>query len=337
MGHFIIVGILVAGSTYFLYTYVLTNANLLPAQASTQAAAIDKLFSLEWFFISFFLSLIIVFILYSVVVFRRREGDDSDGKYMEGNPILEVVWTLIPLGIVLYLAYVGSQGLGDVERRRLGELEINVVASQWNWRFEYPDGLVTNQLGLPEDRQVLLRMRSEDVIHSFWVPEFRVKQDILPGDESFVRELRITPTELGDYKVRCAELCGSQHYAMLADVIVMTENDYGLWLEEQAAGCDLDDVTCGERWVNVNGCTACHSLDGSDLVAPTWLGVYGAQEELADGSIITVDDEYIRMSILEPNTQIVDGYADGLMPQNFGELLDDEQIGQIIAFIASLQ
>lgn len=337
MVHFIIVGILVAGSTYFLSTYVLTNANLLPAQASEQAAAIDKLFSLEWFFISFFFSLIVVLILYSVVVFRRRKGDEGDGEYMESNPVLEVIWTVVPLAIVLYLAYVGSQGLGDVERRRLDELEINVVASQWNWRFEYPDGLVTNQLGLPKDRQVLLRMRSQDVIHSFWVPEFRVKQDILPGGENFVRELRITPTELGEFKVRCAELCGSQHYAMLADVFVMKEADYEKWLEEQASGCDLDDVTCGERWVNISGCTACHSLDGSDLVGPTWLGAYGEPVELTDGTTVTVDDEYLRNSILDPNAQIVAGYAEGLMPQNFVDLLDDEQIDQIMAFIASLQ
>ena len=336
MIHFLIVGVLVLGSTYALYTYVLTNDVLLPKQASMQAVAIDQLFQLHWLFISFFVSLIVVFVLYSVIVFRRKKGEQGDGAYFEGNTPLEIVWTIIPLGIVLFLAYRGAQTLGQVELRKSDAIEINVVAQQWSWRFDYPDGFSSDRLVLPVDKQILLRLHSEDVIHSFWVPEFRVKQDVLPGGEEFIRELRITPIKTGLYKVRCAELCGSQHYAMLADVVVMEESGYEDWVALQSAACELSDAECGQKWATQFGCLACHSIDGTKIVGPTWFDLFGHQVTLSDGSTVTADEEYIRMSILDPNAQVVQDFSPDVMPGTFGDRLTDEQINQIIAFIKSL-
>ncbi len=337
MIHFVIVGVLVLLSTYGLYNFVLTNEILLPIQASEQAIPIDNLFEIQWFFISFFFSLIVIFLLYSVVVFRRKKGDDGAGEHFEGNTVLEIVWTVVPLIIVLFLALKGSEALAEVERRDPNAYEVTVVASQWNWRFEYPDGETSNTLVLPLDTQILLRMYSNDVIHSFWVPEFRVKQDILPGGGEYIRELRITPNQLGDFKIRCAELCGQLHYSMLADVSVISQDDFDFWIKEQGGGCESDDVTCGKLWVDQNACTACHSLTGEVIVGPSWKGLYGSDVKLNDGSTVVADEEYIRSSILQPDYQVHEGFSGILMPSTFSESLTSEQIDQIIAFIQSLE
>ncbi|MCW5878245.1 MAG: cytochrome c oxidase subunit II [Anaerolineales bacterium] len=348
MVHFVIVGLLVVASTLGLGLF-LTNAPILPLQASEQAITVDWLFNIHWWLIAFFFSLITVFILYSVFVFRRKRGERGDGKYVSHNDRLEIIWTAIPIGIVLILAVIGASTLADVERRDANALTVDVYASQWVWRFEYTaevqteagetilTAVSTDTLVLPKDRQVLLRMRSADVIHSFWVPEFRIKQDVLPGGDEFVRELRITPNLEGLYKVRCAELCGQLHYAMLADVQVVTPAEFDAWLAENAGDCNLGDEQCGQRWATTYGCTACHSLTGESGVGPTWLGLFGHEVSLSDGSVVTADLEYLHTSIVDPNAQVVQGFQPGIMPQDFAVRLTEEQIQQIIAFIVSLQ
>lgn len=343
MIHLVIVAVLVVISTVGLGLF-LTNAPLMPFQASQQAQIVDGLMDIHWWFIAFFTSLIVVFLLYSVIVFRRRKGERGDGVYMEGNQKLEILWTIIPVGIVLWFAVIGGQTLADVERRDPEAMTVNVFAAQWNWRFEYTvtteEGVVTavasDTLVLPKNRQVVLRLHSEDVIHSFYVPEFRIKQDVLPGGEEFVRELRITPSENGTFKVRCAEICGRLHYAMQAGVQVVDGPEFDAWLAENSAECSLSDAECGQRWADTFGCLACHSLDGTKIIGPTWQGLFGSQVELTDGSTVTADEEYIRNSILDPNAQVVAGYPSGVMPQNFDEILGEDQINQIIAFIMSL-
>lgn len=344
MIHLFIVAVLVVISTVGLGLF-LTNAPLMPLQASQQAQIVDGLMDIHWWFIAFFTSLIVVFLLYSVIVFRRRKGERGDGVYMEGNKKLEILWTIIPVGIVLWFAVIGGQTLADVERRDPEAITVNVYAAQWNWRFEYTvtteEGVVTavasDTLVLPKNRQVVLRLHSEDVIHSFYVPEFRLKQDVLPGGEDFVRELRLTPNQNGTFKVRCAEICGRLHYDMQADVQVVDGSEFDAWLLEQTADCSLSDAECGQRWAETYGCLACHSLDGTTVVGPTWQGLFGHEVELADGSTVTADEEYLRASILDPNAQIVAGFQPGIMPQNFSEILNEDQVNQIIAFIMSLQ
>jgi cytochrome c oxidase subunit 2 len=344
MIHLVIVAVLVVISTVGLGLF-LTNADLMPFQASQQAQIVDGLMDVHWWFIAFFTSLIVVFLLYSVIVFRRRKGERGDGVYMEGNQKLEIAWTIIPVAIVLWFAVIGGQTLADVERRDPEAMTVNVYAAQWNWRFEYTvtteEGVVTavasDILVLPKNRQVVLRLHSDDVIHSFYVPEFRVKQDVLPGGEEFVRELRITPNQNGTFKVRCAEICGRLHYDMQADVQVVDGSEFDTWLMEQSADCNLDDAECGQRWAETYGCVACHSLDGTVVVGPSWQGLFGHEVELTDGSTVTADEDYLRNSIVDPNAQIVAGFQPGIMPQNFAEILSEDQINQIIAFIMTLQ
>lgn len=332
MKHFILIAILVAASTLFVHTG-LDAIGLLPAQASVQAVSIDRLLDVHLWLISFLFSLIVVTLLYSLVVFRRKKGETGDGAHIEGNTKLEIFWTMIPLFTVVFLAYIGAQSLGETRRVDPTALQVEVLGGQWFWSFTYPDyGVTTDKLYLPADRQVLLRMTSVDVIHSFWVPEFRVKQDLVPGQTT---ELRITPSLTGEYKVLCAELCGASHAYMEAKVYVVTQQEFATWIVAEASNVVLDPVQRGRQLAN-QYCTACHSFDGGQKVGPTWKGVADSQVPLTDGTTILADAEYLRSSIVNPNLFIHAGYQPNVMP-NFGEILDQTQVEDLVAYIQSLK
>ncbi len=336
MKHLVIVGILVIVVTALLI-FGLQQVQILPVQASAQAQPIDDLFQLEFMVIAFLFALIVVSMIYSIVVFRRKKGDTSDAEHVEGNTNLEIAWTVAPLATVLFFAYLGGQSLADTMRADPFPLEVDVIGQQWSWRFEYPEyGIISDILVIPVNKQAVLHLSSNDVIHSFWVPEFRVKQDALPGGDEFVRDLRITPTIEGDYKVRCAELCGTQHATMLAPVQVVSQDEFDAWIVTEL-DLPTDPVERGQMWAEQYGCQACHSLDGTRIVGPTWLGVCGEQASMADGSTITIDEAYLYDSIVNPNAMIVEGYPEGVMPNTYGDDLTDEQIADIIAFICSLK
>ncbi len=336
MKHLTVAGFIVLISTVLVYL-LLTNIGLLPVEASVQAQPIDRLFNLHFWAIAFLFSLIVVLIAYSLIVFRRRKGEDGDGQYFKGNNPLEITWTLIPLGFVVFLSYLGSVTLGDTRKAEPQPLEIKVTAGQWFWRFEYPEyGIVSDKMMMPVNKQALLKLTSLDVIHSFWVPEFRVKQDLLPG-ENFVRELRVTPNKIGEYKVRCAELCGTSHAYMESPVIVVSQADFDAWVQEELNLLGADPAARGEKWAKNNGCISCHSLDGSPGVGPTWKGLYGTTQQLADGSTVTVDETYLHNAIVIPNAQVAAGFPANVMPQNFKDTISEQQLADIIEFIKTLK
>ena len=315
----------------------LSQIRLLPTQGSVQAIPIDNLFRIHFIVIGVLFSLIVGFMLYSIVVFRRRKGDASDGAHIEGSTTLEVTWTILPLAAVLVVSYIGAGTLGETLRADPQPVEVDVIGQQWSWRFEYPQyGIRSTELRLPAEKQALLHMRSIDVIHSFWVPEFRVKQDALPGGPEMIRDLRITPSKTGEYKVRCAELCGQQHANMLAPVIVMSKTDFDAWIQDQLNAVSDDPVERGEVWAQQFGCAACHSVDGTRIVGPTWLGIFATEEQLNDGSTVTVDEGYIRDSIQNPGDKIVEGF-ENVMPADVGADMTEGQIDDLIAYIKSLQ
>ncbi|HBY92387.1 MAG: cytochrome c oxidase subunit II [Ardenticatenaceae bacterium] len=334
MKHFVIVAVLVLIVTVGV-SAALGSIPLLPIQASAQAVPIDHLFGLHVKVISFLFALIVVFLLYSVVVFRRRPGDTGEGDHFEGHTGLEIIWTLAPLATVLYFSYLGAQALAETRRVDPQAMEVKVIASQWSWRFEYPEyGVTSTTLNLPLNRQVLLKLTSTDVIHSFWVPEFRVKQDALPG-ANMARDLRITPTLLGEYKVRCAELCGLSHAYMESPVVVMEAAAFDSWISGQAGAVPESPAERGKKWAAQFGCAGCHSIDGSVVVGPSWKGLYGKQETLADGTTVPVDDAYLLESIHEPGAKIVKGFQP-IMP-SLASQMTDEQITDVIAYIKSLK
>jgi cytochrome c oxidase subunit 2 len=279
--------------------------------------------------------LITVFIGYSVVVFRRKPGDTSAGKYFKGNMRLEVIWTVLPLITVIVVAYIGSVNLAEILKVDPQAMDVKVTAFQWSWQFEYPQyGITTNTLYLPVDKQVHLILTSRDVIHSFWVPEFRVKQDLLPG-ENLVKELRITPTLIGEYKVMCAELCGGAHAAMERPVIVVSQGDFDAWVAKESAANIQDPAERGKKISEIQ-CKACHSFDGTQAIGPTWKGLFGHEVELVDGTKVKADEAYLKESITNPAAKIVKGYQN-IMPQTYGGTLSSQQITDIVEFIKTLK
>lgn len=335
MKHFVAAFILVMVLAA-LVIFGMSQVELFPKAASAQAGPIDRMFDIQFIIIYFLFSLIVGLMIYSIIVFRRRKNDQTDARHIEGNTRLEIVWTAVPLLMVIVLAFMGSQALAETLKPDARPLEIKVIGQQWLWRFEYPDfGIVSSELVMPVDRQALLRLSSVDVIHSFWVPEFRVKQDALPGGDEFVRDLRITPTLEGDYTVRCAELCGTRHSYMLAPVRVVSVDDFDAWVSEQM-GESSDPIERGMKvWDTY--CKSCHSIDGTPGIGPTWYAPGEAEVILADDSVVPFDAEYLRESILNPNAKIVKGYAAGLMPGNFGDQLTERQIEDLIEYKLSLK
>jgi cytochrome c oxidase subunit II len=315
-------------------TYVgLNSAGLMPIEASAQSVPIDSLWNSELIAISFLFALIVVPLIYSLIVFRRKKGETGDGEHIEGNTQLEIVWTVVPLFLVVIFAYAGSYTLGEIRRVDPNAMIVKVTASQWQWKFVYPDsGVVSKELHLPVNRQVVLKMQSLDVIHSFWVPEFRLKQDVVPGRET---EYRVTPILTGSYKVRCAELCGTSHAYMESPVIVESQAGYDSWIAQQAAAAAANQTpeSRGEALVSNNGCAACHSIDGTKGIGPTWRGLFGSTVALEGGKSVTADEAYLAESIKDPLAKVVKGFQP-IMPKFE---LTDEEVANIVAYIKTLK
>jgi len=332
--HVVIVTVLVIVSTILVFL-LLRGAQLVPEAASAESTYVDEMFYAMIFVISFVWSLIVVLVLYSVVVFRRKPGDMADGPHVTGHTGLEITWTIIPFLVVMAFAVWGATHLEEITAAEPDELEVRVTGFQFGWRFEYPDaGVTSNELYLPVDRQIHLVLTSQDVIHSFWITEFRVKQDAVPG---MFTDLRITPTELGDYRVRCAELCGYSHSAMYAPVVVVEPADFEAWLEGEAVAVPEGGGTPAERGAILaeeQGCLSCHSIDGAALVGPTWAGLFGSERPLEDGSTVTADEEYLHTAIVDPAAHIVQGFPN-VMPPTYGSL-PEEDIQALIEYIKSL-
>lgn len=334
----------------FLFVYIFA----LPVAASAEALPIDNLFNAHYWMIAFLFSLIMVLMIYSVFVFRREDGDETDGPNWHSNTKLEIGWTIIPTFVVIGFGIWGAVALNEITRPKPGEMTVDVTGKQWIWSFVYPeqDDIQSGELVLPVDRTIVLKMNAEDVIHSFWVPEFRVKQDLVPGRET---TLRITPTETGMYKLRCAEICGLNHTQMQADVRVLSVADFQAWVDEKSAAPAFAEMTPEERgayWASAEGfgCVACHSNDGTPGVGPTWQGLYLHEVPLTDGSTVSADDAYLTNSIHDPNSQIVAGFNPNIMPQNYQEQftarqaeinaaegIDIDIVADIIAYIKTLE
>lgn len=320
---FLIVGVLAAGLGYLMYTRA---EYLLAPLASVEGQRIDELLRLQFFLIALIFSLVVGLTLYAVFAFRRRPGEEGEGVYIHGWMPLEVGWTIVPLAIVLWLSALGARDFYWM-RRPDHDMVVQVEAFRFGWTFTYPEyGIQSGELVLPVGKRVRFDITSRDVIHSFWVVEFRIKEDAVPG---LVTHAYITPSRTGEFKVRCAEICGGGHAVMRAPVRVVTEEEFQAWVMENQAPSSPEAK--GYQLVK-QYCTACHSLDGSQLVGPTFQGIFGREVQLQDGSFITVDEAYIRESIRNPQARIVAGYPPS-MPAYTPDQLSDEDVDAIIAFL----
>jgi cytochrome c oxidase subunit 2 len=299
-----------------------------PDQASTIARSVDSLYYFLTAITLFFTALIFLTILYFMIRYRRRSPEERP-KAIEGSFPLEVLWTAIPT-LLVAVVFVWSSTLyfRNAEPPR-GAMELFVTGKQWMWKVEHPEGQrEINELHVPLGRPVKLTMTSEDVIHDFFVPAFRVKKDVLPGRYT---SLWFQATRTGTFHLFCAQYCGAFHAGMIGSIIVQQPDEYERWLAGGAPGESMEQA--GAKIFQSSGCATCHVADGSGL-GPSLLGVYGNPVKLTTGETVTADDAYMRESLLLPKAKIVAGYT-GIMPSFQGQMTE-EQLNNVIAYLRAL-
>jgi cytochrome c oxidase subunit 2 len=323
-----------AGETEYAFTDVEPDTYWMPTKAQSLSDHVDWMFYAILGLSIFCFVAITVAVVYLTWRYRARAGHKTEPSTAHDN-VLEVVWTVIPSIICVFIFIGGWKGYLNMTTAPGDALEINVVGQKWVWGFTYPKDLDTVQRGelhVPVDRPTKLIMRSEDVLHSFFVPAFRAKQDVIPGRYSY---LWFQPDVPGVYRVYCAEYCGDQHSDMKTKVIVHEPGGYEAWLEEEWQN---DQVICstlpvseqqecymvqGEKIYTSKGCKQCHSLDGSKGTGPTFQGMWGKPRSFTDGSSGTVDENYVRESLLEPLAKVRSGFSP-VMPTFKGKLKDKD-------------
>jgi len=303
----------------------------MPPQVSTVAQGVDWLFHFILAISVFFFLLIVAVMVVFIIRYRRRGGRAAEPSPSH-NMALEVTWTVIPLLLVVAIFGFGFKGYLDMSTPPANAYEILVDAQKWNWSFTYPNGYVDADLHVPVDRPVRLVLSSQDVIHSLYIPSFRIKMDVVPGRYS---KAWFEATQPGEYDLFCAEYCGTSHSDMIANVIVHPVGEFETWLEKASNFLEtMTPVEAGRKLYQVRGCQQCHSVDGSAKTGPSFLGIFGHEQALADGSSVIADENYIRESILEPQAKVVAGF-DPVMPTYQGRLSDPE-ISAIIEYLKSL-
>lgn len=304
-----------------------SSFSFFPEAASTFAPQVDALYMFLVLLTLFFTVAIYFAVLFFALKYRRTP-ENQQGVHIHGNNLLEIIWSVIPLGIVMIIFVWGAvlflRGIHSPE----GALEITGVPKQWMWKFQHPQGKrEINQLHVPVGKPVKMIMTSEDVIHSFYVPAFRVKQDVLPNRYSSVS---FEPTKPGTYHLFCAEYCGTSHSQMIGSVVVMEPADYQAWLAGTAgAGTPLSQAELGQKVFQQLNCQSCHS---DPLRAPALEGLLGKAVELEEGRIVTADRNYIRESLMNPNAKIVRGFQP-IMPTYSGQITEEE-IMQLISYLS---
>ncbi len=300
-----------------------SSFHLMPDQASTIAPANDALFFYLVFITLFFTVLIFALIIFFGLKFRRK-SEEMPAR-TRSDMRLELSWTIIPLLISLSI-FAWSAGLFvKMSRPPANAMEIYVVGKQWMWKVQHPAGpREINELHIPVNRPIKLTMASEDVIHDFYIPAFRVKQDVVPGRYSYEW---FTATEPGEYHLFCAEYCGKDHSRMGGKIVVMEESDYQAWLAGTGQGHG-SAADAGAKLFQQYSCASCHGQK-----APTMAGLYMSQRPMADGKTVVADENYLRESILNSSAKIVAGYPP-IMPSFRGQLTP-EQINELVEYIKS--
>ena len=300
---------------------------LFPEAASTFARDVDALYFFLVAVSAFFAVLIAVLVIVFAVKFRRRSPDEV-GAPITGSLALELLWTIVPLALTMVMFVWGAWVFLDLARPPRGSMEIFVVGKQWMWKAQHPDGQrEINELHVPVGRNIRLTIGSEDVIHSYFIPAFRQKIDAVPGK---LTTMWFNASKAGEYHLFCAEFCGTKHSGMIGKIIAMEPDDFERWL---AGGSGATPAAGGEKLFSELACNTCHKADSGGR-GPVLNGVAGHQVQLADGSTVLADDNYLRESIMNPQAKIVAGYQP-LMP-TFQGLVNEEGLMQLIAYIKSL-
>lgn len=312
-----------------------TSSFLMPPSGSTMSGEVDALFYFIVYGSIFFFAIVTFLLVFFSIRYRRRPSDEAVPTYGKAhNTRLELLWSIIPTIFVVIVFFWGFRVYMHLSVVPDDALEVKVTGQKWFWSFDYPEGQSTvNELVVPVDRPVKLLMSSRDVIHSFFVPDFRIKRDVLPNRYSIIW---FEATSTGDRQVYCAEYCGDGHSDMLGKVRVLSDREYKAWLEESSVlGEGMTPEEFGGSLYQKKACITCHRIDGGRLTGPPLNGIFGKPVALVGGGEAVRDENYIRKSILEPRADVVAGY-DPVMPTYQG-LLKDQELDALVAFIKSLK
>ena len=304
-----------------LATAVALGFHWLPEAASRQASRVFFLYWLATGISIFVFSVVVAVLLYSIIHFRAAPDDHGDGPPIHGNTKLEIAWTIVPTILVIVIGVASAIVLSQNSDAGANPLIVKVTAEQFEWQFAYPhNGNVSaGELRLPLNRPVKLEMNTKDVIHSFWVPEFAQKEDVVPG---LTTTLVITPDRLGTFPLICTELCGLGHALMRSEAIVMTPADFEAWVKGNASAISGGGPAAGKAVFAAQGCAACHTFKAAGATGKVGPNLDNLVKD-AQLAGLSVPD-FIRQSIVDPNAYIAPGFPKNVMPGNFGSLPKDQ-------------
>lgn len=303
-----------------------------PDVASTIAQKVDTISYFILLVSIFFFFLIFIAMIVFIVKYRRINGSKATSQ-VDHNLKLEIAWTVIPLILLMIMFVWGFRVYLEMSVPPKDSIEIRVTGQKWFWTFDYANGASSpGELVVPINIPVKVLISSKDVIHSMFIPAFRIKMDALPNRYTVAW---FEANKIGEYPLYCAEFCGTQHSGMRAKVRVVSKQDYDEWLEKAGAGGEgVAPEEYGATLYKKYACSTCHSLDGSKITGPTWKGIWGRHEATSKGPV-TVDENYVRESILVPTAKIVEGYQP-VMPSYQG-ILKDKDIDAVIAYMKTLK
>jgi len=294
--------------------------------ASNLAAGVDRAF-IFIFAISFIFTIgITVAMIYIVIHFSRKKNKNP--QQFSGNVPLEIIWTVVPLILVLFMFYYGWVAFAPMRKVPQNSMQVKVIGRMWSWSFDYGNGKISPDLVVPLDRNVKLNLFSEDVNHGLFIPAFRVKEDVIPGYNNY---LWFQPIAKGKYDIYCTEYCGLAHSAMVAKAIVVDSLEFKTWLADLKV---VSNDHPGMAVLKANACITCHSIDGTKVIGPSFKGLFGAKRNVLTDQgekEVVADADYIKRSILDPNGEIVKGYNKGLM-QSYKDVLNAEDIDKIVDY-----
>lgn len=303
------------------------------SKASNFVYGVDQAFLIIVGISLFFLVSLTALMIYFVVKYNRKRNPKA--VQIEDNMLLEVTWTIIPLILVFFMFYIGWQGFLPMRHVPADAMHVKAIGKMWKWTFEYEGNKQSDTLKLPINKAVRIDLVSTDVLHGFFVPAFRIKEDVVPNKNNFTWFI---PGKLGDFDLLCSAYCGVSHSYMSAIIRIVPENEYTKWLAALPVK-KSEDTNFGYKALEKNGCFACHSIDGARLVGPSFKGLYGSTIDVTTDGVsrkITVDSLYIESSIYDPNKDIANGYPQGVM-KSYKGIVKDKDIQLIKEYLKTLK
>jgi cytochrome c oxidase subunit 2 len=314
----VLVGVAVGGALALVAVLI----PWLPPADSTEAVKVDDVYWFVTIICIAIFALVAGVSVYSVWKFRAAPDDEEDGSPIHGHTGLEVVWTAVPAALVTAISIYSGVVLTQVERIPADHRVIEVTAQQFAWSFTYPEAKVTSgQLALPINQPVELKLTAKDVIHSFWVPQWRMKKDAVPG---ITTNVIVTPTKLGTFTVICTELCGLGHATMRARAIVLAQEGFDKWLRDQKEAAAVAGSAQGKT-LFTQSCGTCHALADAGTTAEVGPNL--------DEALPGKSADFIRQSIVDPNAEIAPGFQPNVMPTTFGDSLSQQQLDSLIEYL----